>query len=783
MIKKQYRNLQEQVLWNSQQIDGILTTKEVLNQFGIRVVGQVDYEGNLPDPATYEGEFGDAFIVGESSPYYLYIFTRPFDGETTPKWFNIGQFPAVGPQGPQGETGPQGEKGDKGDKGNIGPQGLQGRQGLQGEKGDTGEVGPQGPQGPQGEDGVIVNIRGQLSSIESLPSPDEVPFDSAYLIGEDKPYDLYIIVGDPEDDSTWQWFDAGAFTLPAITIDNQLNLLSANPVQNAVITEALIDVAKVNGNQLKDYLGNNIYPELFKRLNFIDPNFNVSGGYYNEDGSVVSNLNSSYNTQFIEVDGGKTLVWNIYYNVQILTFDSDKKFISRIQTDKKQYVILGDSVKYIKVSIYNGNFNNFLLTYLDLYQNYVSYKGYVNGKNVLDNSLLAKSFKYGELESVIGTPINLTYLNKTNYEYVNAGNGYLNDVGEFVASDGYKTIYFVVKEDEITLWYNSISSGIYLSICIANGDFGVMYSLVGVRHRISDNNMPTQANPLTLHRGQIVGITYGTNVSDFSLGVSGVIGYYNVKPKFKVDIAKSISVTKDGNDYIISMNGYTFNLLKLNIPATNLNSYDVHEVSKNGVVIEDGQMFAAVKEVGESDFMGGWDHGDDIMISMDILADGVAVTENVNCNKLDIYLETYLQRVSTKENVFKKYIHIIFENNTIKTDVNLVCLVNNFSLEIAYTGMWGQRKAYIDKVLFNCIDYDVETAPSTLDNANIESSSYILSNPDGLVNIVNKENVKARIVHYNTENDQRVKTYFVIDESKTLNENDCLKSSSIYYLN
>ena len=105
----EFRNLEEQVRKNQEDIKYILEEEGVLNQFGIKVVGQVTSEGELPEAATYEGEYGDAFAVGTVTPYTLYIYTRAFSGETSPFWFNIGQFPAPstvpGPQGPQGDKG------------------------------------------------------------------------------------------------------------------------------------------------------------------------------------------------------------------------------------------------------------------------------------------------------------------------------------------------------------------------------------------------------------------------------------------------------------------------------------------------------------------------------------------------------------------------------------------------------------------------------------------------------------------------------------------------------
>ena len=105
-------------------------------------------------------EIGDAYGVGSSDPYDIYIY------DTVNGWVNNG--PLQGAKGDKGDKGDpftysdftaeqlaglKGEKGDKGDPGVQGPQGEQGIQGPAGPKGDTGEQGPQGIQGPQGVQG------------------------------------------------------------------------------------------------------------------------------------------------------------------------------------------------------------------------------------------------------------------------------------------------------------------------------------------------------------------------------------------------------------------------------------------------------------------------------------------------------------------------------------------------------------------------------------------------------------------------------------------------------
>ena len=117
---KEFRNLQEQVLKNMRDIQNVMQGTTVLAEFGIKVIGQVDTAMELPDPATYEGEYGDAYIVGTEEPYEYYIFTRAFEGQTDPSWFDLGIFPVPGPQGEQGPQGPAGPQGQTGATGQDG---------------------------------------------------------------------------------------------------------------------------------------------------------------------------------------------------------------------------------------------------------------------------------------------------------------------------------------------------------------------------------------------------------------------------------------------------------------------------------------------------------------------------------------------------------------------------------------------------------------------------------------------------------------------------------------
>lgn len=232
---RQYRNIQEQVLKNTNDIDTILKAEKVLADFGIKVIGHVESIGDLPEE--YIGDYGDAYTVGESVPYEYYVWTRP--GE----WFLIGTFPQPGPQGAQGIQGPQGPQGPQGTAllsgigapssegienqlylntntyglykyangawaliGNI--KGAAGQQGQPGPQGATGPQGIQGPQGPRGDVGGFINIQGVVTSTSELPNPSTITDRTwAYLVGDDRL--LYVQVPVTPGSSTYQWLNFG----------------------------------------------------------------------------------------------------------------------------------------------------------------------------------------------------------------------------------------------------------------------------------------------------------------------------------------------------------------------------------------------------------------------------------------------------------------------------------------------------------------------------------------------------------------------------------------------
>lgn len=260
---KELRTLTEQVLKNKEDIAAHYNADRVLADFGIRVLGEKATEADLPDPATFVGEYGDAYAVGTAAPYTFYIWTRPNpnDGHDAAYWMNIGPLAIVGPQGPQGDKGDTGDTGPKGagvyarakvyDGSTDLPEGstilltttygaytagdivkfdnvsgvstitkigsIRGSVGPQGPKGDS-IVGPPGPKGdsivgPPGPAGPIVDVMGKLANVDQLPDPATVPRSAAYLVADGDLYDVYLITGP---DNNLSWTNAGKFTTGSI---------------------------------------------------------------------------------------------------------------------------------------------------------------------------------------------------------------------------------------------------------------------------------------------------------------------------------------------------------------------------------------------------------------------------------------------------------------------------------------------------------------------------------------------------------------------------------------
>lgn len=244
---QEFRNLEEQVKKNKDDIQDFKDGNQTIAEFGITVVGIVATAGDLP--ATAEN-YGDAYLVGDTAPYDMRVWTRDVANNTA-KWVDLGQFPLAGPQGDRGpigsiiytgygdpttnplnqysfyinmttgywfegvQTGPdtftwRKTSTLKGEKGDRGIQGLQGPKGATGPQGNPGPIGPVGPAGPKGDVGPAFNVQGTLASSSNLPTPtaEMQDKDYAYII-PDAEGNKHIWVIQGPDSGPFTWVDMG----------------------------------------------------------------------------------------------------------------------------------------------------------------------------------------------------------------------------------------------------------------------------------------------------------------------------------------------------------------------------------------------------------------------------------------------------------------------------------------------------------------------------------------------------------------------------------------------
>lgn len=299
------RNLQEQVEKNKADIEYIVNQEGALNQFGLKVVGQVDTIGDMPTVQAYKAsnpkwEYGDAFMVGASTAEatvvdvdkaILLVLTRANTKYPNDFWMNLKEFPKPGPQGIQGIQGEQGIQGVKGLDVTSGtnvptrqaPQGTTYINATTGDvykytnawqligniKGATGSVGPAGPQGktgpigqtgatgPQGPRGIGVNILGTLTSTSQLPNPTTVGKDSAYIIPADGVNHLWVIEG--TDNLVWTDFGTAGLGEKGDKGDDGIGIDTMTDLDltygNTTVTYDTTDGMTINGQARFTYDG------------------------------------------------------------------------------------------------------------------------------------------------------------------------------------------------------------------------------------------------------------------------------------------------------------------------------------------------------------------------------------------------------------------------------------------------------------------------------------------------------------------------------------------------
>ena len=346
---KEFRNLQEQVLKNAQDIQDWKESESTLNNFGIAIIGYFETVADFNEkvnPATYEGNYGDAFLVGATKPYNLYVFTRPFNPGDTAQFVDIGKFPAVGAQGPQG---PKGEKGDTGDRGLLGPRGFMGPTGAQGARGQIGPRGPEGPigpQGPKGDAGTIFNIWGHVRLESMLPDPEEINDPTAAFIVDEPTPSIYIQVG--ETPATRLWDNIGFISSGTTVKVNGSPVSEFDADTKLNVDKTITELAKVycknaNGSQ-------GTYPITSSAVAYTIP-YRVDNGHLIVPNVPTQDYHAASKKYVDEHSGGSSGGGNLYMHRVLLLSNSNEVYIFSIINSSPDSI---NTVDKLGASLHSG---------------------------------------------------------------------------------------------------------------------------------------------------------------------------------------------------------------------------------------------------------------------------------------------------------------------------------------------------------------------------------------------------------------------------------------------
>ena len=352
---RELRNLEEQVEKNAQDIEDFKNGNQTIAEFGITVVGILATAAELPA----QGEnFGDAYLIGSSTPYDMRVWTRDVANNTA-KWVDLGAFPLQGPKGDKGEVGSviRVDAGEplnnptslydfyidsitgywytpylnetgygwlkaftlKGGKGDRGEQGKQGVQGLTGPQGKTGPIGPTGLPGPKGDVGPAFNVQGTLASSSNLPTPTAAMQDKgyAYLIPDAQgTKHIWVIQG--SESTSFSWVDVGTAGVgiqgPKGTDGVGLNTLTGTDLTygNVTVTYNTTDGIGINGTMRQTYEGTNHDSTVDMNIPLVPANGILIG--------------KQAGTEKVEVKIDQSKNFTIYGNSRYFTADTSSAF-------------------------------------------------------------------------------------------------------------------------------------------------------------------------------------------------------------------------------------------------------------------------------------------------------------------------------------------------------------------------------------------------------------------------------------------------------------------------
>lgn len=253
------------------------------------------------------------------------------------------------------------------------------------------------------------------------------------------------------------------------------------------------------------------------------------------------------------------------------------------------------------------------------------------------------------------------------------------------------------------------------------------------------------------------------------------------------------SIVKDSeNQYTIYFGDYNIKLVRVDNDTTNAHLWNIVDIRKGeSVLVPSGtDIIGPLKESGENDFMGGV-HGDETSTLFAVYCDGTKydMDSTVQFDTLDILMVSNLQRVSTKENIAQRTVHISIKDNEIEIQ-NQIKALTNFTVQRATNGgLIAARNDIITGVYTN--NYAIDEAPSTSPSgiASQNNTTAVILTTIGKITVENivgheRSTYKGYVAVFTTETPMRTKIYFdTISTSTPIQTNEVITGAFRYIFN
>ena len=328
-------------------------------------------------------------------------------------------------------------------------------------------------------------------------------------------------------------------------------------------------------------------------------------------------------------------------------------------------------------------------------------------------------------------------------------------------NQNYNSYYFEVAENQ-TIYFGDLSALTYIALGVVtevsdiHTDSAQQISFVGEsarRARKSENNMPTEANPVALNSGDVCIVTIPTSVNASAIPV-----YVTVAGRSDTLLNNNIElnthqieqtrnkgflqyVNDSGNDasterlnvFMPTYTGYIKYEFLHSVNVTNNcdvwrigRAYHVDNSLNNATQLTtSGEWECAIKLTDRSDFAGGYGHGDEIFTDLTVYVDGVSVDVStlidiLTFEDLKIIQHSNLYDPDDSSTIFAQ--HGSCHKFSTRCENNLeieqsIKWLTSYNLMPSYLAMFPPLKTTTEKI-FNDVGFKEETItiPQTLSN-------------------------------------------------------------------